>query len=768
MRWSRALGCGLALACLPGAAGASSWPLAGGDASRSGNQAASGGELPATPVWNRDDRGIRTPVVITGGVPAVQRVAYGTIDGRVRLRVLGSGVEVREGGTQVVNAVVDQDPSDTFGSRAAAVGFADTSTAERLGVLYVVHNDGDGVEIARLDLATGGRIDTTDIAVAESLGCEVTGSPVLSPPDATGGRVLFLTLRGSCAADSSVVRVPIEGDAASPSATVDPADQAFARVDGIAEGVGPSLVVLRDGQGAPRFYVGIGRANGVDFFDASKPLDARPGITPRTPDLSVALPAGETAMTVSGPATASGLVAGAEGSGTPAAGALYVAAAAGGQTRVHRIVQRPDGTLALGGSTAPLPNAGTPAPALAVAETVAPAGTSPGGRIVVTSSQNLTVLRTSDLSSVGQISANPLPDGRGFRRTVAAVSGGFAFAMRDGAATTAAAEHVALRLETGLEIGSSDFQRAAVGPGAGAGQPAIARGRVVFGSPSGAVAYALRDVTKPTVELLEPAAGTRLGPEPVRLVARAGDDQDVASVSFRLVGGGAPRTIGRATGPEPGTSTRYAATADVSGVSSGAFELEAVAVDAAGNTAYSLRRRVTVARGVRVKPSRAACLNDVFGTPASDRLTGSRLGDRILGGDGHDRLYGGAGHDCLDGGAGNDRLSGGRGNDRLEGGRGRDKLAGDGGRNRLIGGPGGDSLRGGNLADSLEGGGGNDRLSGGGGRNRYSGGRGKDVIYAVNGARDRVRCGRGRDHVTAEPADRVARDCERVVRTSRR
>jgi hypothetical protein len=39
-----------------------------------------------------------------------------------------------------------------------------------------------------------------------------------------------------------------------------------------------------------------------------------------------------------------------------------------------------------------------------------------------------------------------------------------------------------------------------------------------------------------------------------------------------------------------------------------------------------------------------------------------------------------------------------------------------------------------------------------------------DRIQAVNGTRDRVLCGRGSDVVTAEPADRVASDCEIVSR----
>jgi len=39
-----------------------------------------------------------------------------------------------------------------------------------------------------------------------------------------------------------------------------------------------------------------------------------------------------------------------------------------------------------------------------------------------------------------------------------------------------------------------------------------------------------------------------------------------------------------------------------------------------------------------------------------------------------------------------------------------------------------------------------------------------DLLQTWNGHRDTVSCGRGRDIVTADPTDRVARDCEVVSR----
>ena len=84
--------------------------------------------------------------------------------------------------------------------------------------------------------------------------------------------------------------------------------------------------------------------------------------------------------------------------------------------------------------------------------------------------------------------------------------------------------------------------------------------------------------------------------------------------------------------------------------------------------------------------------------------------------------------------------------DVLRGTQGRDLLRGLGGR------------------DTLYGLGGDDTLVGGTGADRLFGGAGNDTLIGRDGARDRISCGSGRDVVQADPGDRVARDCERVVR----
>jgi len=109
----------------------------------------------------------------------------------------------------------------------------------------------------------------------------------------------------------------------------------------------------------------------------------------------------------------------------------------------------------------------------------------------------------------------------------------------------------------------------------------------------------------------------------------------------------------------------------------------------------------------------------IVGTPRADLLRGTPYLDVIRGLGGNDRIWGGNGHDQIEGGAGNDVLDGGRYGDTLVGGPGRDRI---------------------------------------------SGGLGPDLIEVRDGERDVVRCGRGDDVVFADRLDRVAKDCEQVVR----
>jgi hypothetical protein len=197
----------------------------------------------------------------------------------------------------------------------------------------------------------------------------------------------------------------------------------------------------------------------------------------------------------------------------------------------------------------------------------------------------------------------------------------------------------------------------------------------------------------------------------------------------------------------------------------GSFEFKANDGAADSNTATA-NLVVVPRRGGR-------CVNPFVGSNRRDLIVGSPFGDRISGGRGRDTVLAMAGDDCVSGGSSADRLSGDRGRDRLFGNRGSDKAFGGAGSDRMFGGPGNDGLAGRSGADRVSGGRGHDRVMGGGGddrlsaglgRNRLSGGGGDDRLSARNGMVDRLLCGGGSDRVVADADDRVAGDCERVLR----
>lgn len=689
---------GMAAAASPAHA-TTSWPVAGGDPSRSGYGALDAGAAPVGIAWVRDDAHVRTPVVVSaGGGPDTQRVMYGTLDGRLHLRVLATGDPVGPAEGIPVDTGVVLNEGTTFGNNLAAIAPVDTSTADRLGLAIVVHNDQGAVQIARFDLRNGERVD--EITVPSTVGCRAGASPLVTPPDPAGGRVLFFTLVGSCPANESLVRIPITGDAASRTSRL--GEATFAPAAPI-EGALPTLLVLRDGDGTPRFHVGIGRRGGLSFYDASRTLGRPPEAVP--PDLSAPLENGEElAHTPIAAAADTGAPAGAAGTGTQPPPAVYVAATANGQARVYRFVQ--DGAareLRRDRVTAPLPESGAPGPAPALTEAMTPAGVTPGGRIVVGSAGNLTVLRTSDLGIVGRLAPRALPSGKGFGSTSPVVSGDYVYAMRDGA-DGEVPEPVVLRLNDLRPLTEPAFTPSgATGRGRAFGQPALARGWVITGAPGGAIAYRNRDVTAPLVELTSPPQSINRG---TRLRARAFDARGVEAVAFRLTARGGPFVLGRdASGAGSSLITGGADyTIDLSRaeqIPDGHYELDAVATDSLGNAAASFSVGVKVSGLDDSGATPVRCALRVTGTRKGDRLRGTRASERINGGRGNDRIAAGAGDDCVAGGPGRDRISAG---------------AGD------------------------------------------------DVVSARDRARDHIACGPGRDRVTADRADRVARDCERIRR----
>lgn len=160
-------------------------------------------------------------------------------------------------------------------------------------------------------------------------------------------------------------------------------------------------------------------------------------------------------------------------------------------------------------------------------------------------------------------------------------------------------------------------------------------------------------------------------------------------------------------------------------------------------------------------------IEDIFGSPQADSLTGNGRYNEIYGRGGNDVLAGGAGGDLLIGGGGRDRLYyrssdagvevdllsghtfggdaqgdqigsceeifGSRYDDLLQGDHGQNLLNGGQGDDNLVGREGADELVGEQGADRMRGGGGIDVLSGGGGADTLQGDRGADTLTGGSG-----------------------------------
>jgi Ca2+-binding RTX toxin-like protein len=101
-----------------------------------------------------------------------------------------------------------------------------------------------------------------------------------------------------------------------------------------------------------------------------------------------------------------------------------------------------------------------------------------------------------------------------------------------------------------------------------------------------------------------------------------------------------------------------------------------------------------------------------------------------------DLVFGLGGDDVISTGDMHDHVLGHPGNDTIDAGEGRDWVWGDFGADTITPGPGLDVVH---------------------------AGWGADTVFAADGEKDWVSCGPGRDSYTADPQDRIARDCENDI-----
>jgi len=561
---------------LAGTASAVHWPYFGGDAGRSGLQPVDEGATPVAFVYSATDaalRGAVTPVITTaGGGPAAQRSAFGTDKGLVHLRVLGTGAPVGPAGG--IDITEDADATDTFGT-FGLVGFADSSIATGLGQLFVVHNEGTGIEIAQIDETDGSVVK--QFAVAGTNNLTVESSAVLTGPDANGGRILFFV-----ASNGELFRVPI-ATAAAKGATFGTATST--RDAAATSTASATFLNLRDATGTPAAYVAVGTTENtiktfrVTDLQAGPASGALASLTGGT--FAVLTPSVTVAPDGTPPATAPFVYAAVERTSS-ASGAV--------STTVSKLSQEGNGGLVERAESDVLE--GRPASGLAVNQK-APAGAAPAeGKVTVTTSQNLFVLNTSDLKGTARLAAadaNLESRTEGFEDNAPLVAGAFVFVARDNG------QQLVLKQADAQPVPAAEFtqDRGNAGSTSGLGQPSISRGFVQFATGNGLFTYRTRDLVAPVTALTAPADGQAVGGT-VPVTATAADARGIASVTFRLNG----QPFATDTAPDAGSPFNPAAPAtfsaplDTARIPNGTYTLDTVASDGTLTTTSAPRRIV--------------------------------------------------------------------------------------------------------------------------------------------------------------------------------
>ena len=486
-------------AVVPAPVDASHWSHFGGDVGRSGHQTGDVGVAPVTPLWANTDPATRnaiTPIVTTAGPPGQQRVAFGTGDrrsddgdivgGRVHIRTLAGGDPVTP-----PEGIKLSDEPDAFGDGYGSIGFADTSTDDALGQLWVAYNDVNGISIAQIDEERGDVVqkrlpnpaDVNDKLVNWTL----NSSLLLGPPEPNGNRALFFSIFE----DARFLRETLI------KVSISQANSREAKITAITWASGdfnfndilsPTLIYLYTNAGNVEPHVAMGDCTGkLAFFTVDDLQPIRENSLGADTDCIQAI-------TV--PVTANGSPPGAPGSGMAAAPVFYVTTTDSEQknSRVHRVVQKtsveferkPD---------APALLPGVAAPGVTIDQTVGPEGMS-DGRVYVTTGKNLYSLDAKDLTTV-VARLNPgdtlTPYDTGFAQTTPLVSGDLLFVSRDNG------EELVLHKRTLQPVPPGSFRPVAESRPEGStpptlsfGEPALSRRTLVFASTKGVFAYRLR------------------------------------------------------------------------------------------------------------------------------------------------------------------------------------------------------------------------------------------------------------------------------------
>ncbi|MBW3615473.1 MAG: hypothetical protein KY439_09230, partial [Actinobacteria bacterium] len=495
---------GLLVAGQAATASAVHWPFFGGDNGRSGYQPVEEGAPPVSFLYSKADTdpAIVTSIITSAGMPATQRVIYGTADGRVHLRTLDTGAEVGPAGGHQVSTEPNAFGDGIFGS----VTFAETSSATGLGQVFAPHNGTAGVEIAQIDEASGTLV--RDVPVVGAEGFSINSSVMLTgPAPETGNRALFFVAENDATGVSALFRVPVTA-AGTTGATLG-ASTNTGDIRATPE-ASPTLVFLA--AGSP--YIAVGTLDGRLLTFRASDLAAGPSATLGA--------AGDEVQTPSVPVTTSGMTPGGMNSGTDRAPFIYVARRTDSNTNtvVHKLSVTDAATPFTSTASAVLP--GAAAPALATDQEITD-GVPDEGSVFVTTEANIYAVNTSSLAVSARLSDTDLQGASGFFSTTAAATGEVVFVARDNG------EQLALSATTLQPLPGDQFSQSGTNTGAtfSIGQPSITRRFVQFASDKGLFVYRLAAAPTP------PGPGP--GPGPGGGPGGTGGDRPFEGFGYRMV-----------------------------------------------------------------------------------------------------------------------------------------------------------------------------------------------------------------------------------------
>ena len=563
-------------------AAASSWLNAGGGPGNPGVQPVDPGDAPFySAYWSNasSDQWVMNSPVVTGGAPASQRTAYGTLNGAVHVQELLTGAPVgAQSGANVDSAPVnDLDIFNGQGSGASYISFVvlEHQGGTRFLVLHNDDNQGGGISdiaLAQVDAATGNVI--SDQAIVGTDGFNVASTPVLSDPDANGHRYLMFAATNSIGGYLGKIQI----------ANATGSNPTLGSASGVQVGLlnveaSPTIAYLNDASGNPTQYAvvstnAIGANPTVRSYRVS---DLAAG--PQSVNLSAE------ARTPAVPLTPSGLNPGSPGSGVATTPAIYVTVGSTGTGRAYRLSQSGNSQTLTDAAGTTL--SGMPSQGMAVTQTASTGGLS-AGSLVVSTDSNLYVIDAQTLAVTATHSVGGLAAGTGFAATAPTVAGDHIFIARDNG------RHLALNLSDAQAATGFSEQTDNGSAVIAYGRPAVARWFALFTSDRGLFAYRTDDQVAPASSLTGPDDGSTVSGEVV-VSALAGDQRGIDSVVFRVDGSPVGTVTSPASGDQftPGAAT-YVSSVNTSTLSDGNHVIDVVATDESGNSAASASRTVNV------------------------------------------------------------------------------------------------------------------------------------------------------------------------------